>query len=210
MHRALQTLQTLQIYNFTTSFYPLLLEYLLYITTLVTTTPYLPPKCLLIVYFVPLVSSITLLLTLYQTAKELYIKPINPIALILFNPFLLTILLTLCIGEKKKTVLITTFSGPSAAYKPNYSHYCFRYCFCRCFFPYTTRIDLAATPYINLAATTRINLAVTTHINLAYYSPPYRGAVRLQSYYRPPYYRAARSWSYKYYLQLLYRPILDG
>ena len=66
--------------------YLLLLEYLLYITTLAT-TPYLQSKCLPIVYFVLLISSIALLLTLYQTAKELYIKPINPIGLILFIPF---------------------------------------------------------------------------------------------------------------------------
>ena len=66
--------------------YLLLLEYLLYITTLAT-TPYLQSKCLPIVYFILLASSIALLLTLYQTAKELYIKPVNPTGLILFIPF---------------------------------------------------------------------------------------------------------------------------
>ena len=85
------------------------------------------------------------------------------------------------------------FSRPPTAYKPNYSHYYFRYCFRyyfrRCFFPYTTYINLAATTYTNLATTIRINLAVT------YYLPPYRGAAKLSrswSYY-PPYYRVARS-----------------
>jgi hypothetical protein len=57
------------------------------------------------------------------------------------------------------------FSGPPAAYKPNYSRYYFRYYFRRCFFPYTARINLAATIRINPAAT--------------YYRPPYRGAARL-------------------------------
>jgi hypothetical protein len=81
-----------------------------------------------------------------------------------------------------------TFSGPSAAYKLNCSCYYFCYCFRRCFSPYTTRIDPAATARINLAATTCINPAAT------YYSPPYRGAARLWSYYYSPlYYRAARS-----------------
>ena len=85
------------------------------------------------------------------------------------------------------------FSGPPAAYKPNYSRYCFRYCFyCyfrRCFSPYTTRIDLAATAYTNSAATICINLAAT------YYLPPYYGAAKLSRLwsYRPPYYRVARS-----------------
>jgi hypothetical protein len=69
-------------------------------------------------------------------------------------------------------VLTTTFSGPSAAYKPTYSHHYLR-CFRRClryrfslYFPppYTARIGLAATAYINLAIT--------------YYGPPYRGAAR--------------------------------
>ena len=76
-----------------------------------------------------------------------------------------------------------TFSGP------NYSRYCFR----RCFSPYTARI--------NLAATTRINSATTPYINLAatYYSPPYYGPVRYRAYYYgSPYYRAARLWSYYY------------
>ena len=174
-------------HDLTTSSYPLLLKYLLYITTLAT-TPYLLPKCLPIVYFILLISSITLLLTLYQTTKEFYIKPINPTKLILFNPFLFTTLLILYIGEKKETVLIITFSRLSAAYKPNCSCYCFYYYFRRCFSPYTTYINLAATPHINPAITTRINLAVTTYINLAvttcinlamiYYSPPYCGATK--------------------------------
>jgi hypothetical protein len=55
---------------------------------------------------------------------------------------------------------MTTFSGPSAAYKLNYSRYYFR----RRFSPYTA--------YINPAATTRINPATT------YYGPPYYGAAR--------------------------------
>jgi hypothetical protein len=67
-----------------------------------------------------------------------------------------------------------TFSGPSAAYKLNYSRYYFRYCFRRrCSSPYTTRINLAATTRVNLAATPRINPAAT------YYSPPYCRAARL-------------------------------
>ena len=88
-----------------------------------------------------------------------------------------------------------TFSGPSAACKPNYCCYyfccCFRCCFryylyCR-FSPYTARIDLAATAYINLAAT--------------YYGPPYCGAARLWSYYYgPPCYGAAKYRSYERYL----------
>jgi hypothetical protein len=82
------------------------------------------------------------------------------------------------IGEKRYTVPIT-FSGPPAAYKLNYSRYCFRYYFRRCFFPYTARINLAATIYINPAAT--------------YYCPPYCRAARSWFYYYPPYYGAARS-----------------
>ena len=208
----------MQIYNLTTSSYSLLLKYLLYITTLAI-TPYLLPKCLSIVYFVLLTSSIALLLTLYWTAKKLYIKPINPIGLILFNPFLFTTLLILYIEEKKETVLIITFNRPSAAYKPNCSRYCFCYYFRHYFSPYTTCINLAATPHINLATTTCINPAATTHINLAvttcinlaitYYSPPYCKATKLWSYYHLPYYGAARSQSYKYCLQLLRHPILD-
>jgi hypothetical protein len=73
---------------------------------------------------------------------------------------------------------MTTFSGPSAAYKLNYSRYYSRYYLRRCFSlyfppPYTARIDPAATAYINPAATARIHLAAT------YYSLPYRGAARL-------------------------------
>ena len=177
----------MQIYNLTTSSYPLLLEYLLYITTLAT-TPYLLPKCLPIVYFVLLASSIALLLTLYQTAKELCIKPVNPAGLILFNPFLFTTLLILYIGEKKETILIITFSRPSTAYKLNCSHYCFRYYFRRCFSPYTTCINPAITPYINPAATTHINLAITTYIN-----PAATICINLAAtYYSPPYYRATK------------------
>jgi len=67
------------------------------------------------------------------------------------------------------STVLATFNGLSAVYKPNYSHYCFR----RCFFPYTTYINSAATAYINLAATAYINLAVNC------YGPPYRGATRL-------------------------------
>ena len=102
-----------------------------------------------------------------------------------------------------------TFSGPPAAYKPNYSRYYFRYYFrcyfCRCFSPYTTRINLAATARTNLAATIYINLAAT------YYLLPYRGAAKSSRSwsYRPPYYGAARSRSYKRRLQLLRCPILD-
>jgi len=62
-----------------------------------------------------------------------------------------------------------TFSGPSVAYKLNYSHYCLR----RYFSPYTARIDLAVTTYINLAATTSINLVAIC------YCPPYCGVARL-------------------------------
>jgi hypothetical protein len=99
---------------------------------------------------------------------------------------LLTTLLTLYIGEKKGTVLMTTFSEPSTAYKPTYSRYCLHY-FRRClryhfslYFPppYTARIGPATTACINSATT--------------YYSPPYRGAARSWSYYYLPY-RAARS-----------------
>jgi len=72
-----------------------------------------------------------------------------------------------------------TFSGPPAAYKLNYSRYYFRYYFRRCFFPYTARINLAASICINPATT--------------YYYPPYCGAARLWSYYRLPYYGVARS-----------------
>jgi len=96
-----------------------------------------------------------------------------------------------------------TFSGPSIAYKLNYSYYCLRHYFRRYFSPYTTRINpatayinLAATACTNLAVTTRTNLAATTYINLAatYYGPPYCGTARLWSYYyHPPYYGAARS-----------------
>jgi hypothetical protein len=94
-----------------------------------------------------------------------------------FSLFLLTTFLTLYIGEKKETVLTTTFSGPSAAYKLNYSRYYFRRYFRCCFSLYFLP------PY-----TARINLATT------YYSPPYYGAARLWSYcYYPPYYRVARS-----------------
>ena len=50
-------------------------------------TPYLPPKCLLIIYFVPPISSITLLLTLQQTVIELCIRPIYFIRLILSTLF---------------------------------------------------------------------------------------------------------------------------
>ena len=71
----------------------------------------------------------------------------------------------------------TTFSGPSAAYKLNYSRYCFRYYFHYyfryCFRYYFRHYFSPYTPYIDLATTARINLAVACH------SPPYRGAARL-------------------------------
>ena len=116
-----------------------------------------------------------------------------------------TTFLTLYIGEKKGTVPLTAFSGPSAAYRPNYSRYYFRYYFRRRFFlyfppPYTARIDLAAAAYINPAATAYIDPAATARIDPAttYYRPPYRGAARSWPYYyRPPYYEAARSRSYR-------------
>jgi hypothetical protein len=56
-------------------------------------------------------------------------------------------------------VLLIAFSGPSVAYKLNYSYYYFCYCFCRCFSPYTAYINLAATACINLAITICINPA---------------------------------------------------
>jgi len=89
-----------QIRDLTTSSYPLLLKYLLYITTLAT-TPYLLPKCLPIVYFATPASSIALLLTLYQTAKELHIKPINLTELIVFLFFLFITFLTLYRRKEK-------------------------------------------------------------------------------------------------------------
>ena len=176
-----------RLYNLTTSSYPLLLEYLLYITTLAT-TPYLLPKCLPIVSFAPVVSSIALLLTLYRTTKELHIRPVNLTGLILFILFILTLFLTLYIREKKGTVLTVTSSGPFAAYKPNYSRYCFHYYFCRRPSSYTARINPAAAAYINSAAAAYINPAATA------YGPSYcRAARSWPYYYRPPYYRAARS-----------------
>ena len=66
-------------------------------------------------------------------------------------------------------MVLTTFSGPSAAYKRNYSRYCLRHYFS----PYTARIDPAATTRINPAATTSINPVATC------YCPPYCGAARL-------------------------------
>ena len=70
-----------------------------------------------------------------------------------------------------------TFSGPSAAYKLDYSCYYF----CHHLFFYTACINLAATPCINLAATPYINLATTPYINLVvtHYSPPYCWAAKL-------------------------------
>jgi hypothetical protein len=128
------------------------------------TTPYLPPKCLPIVYFALPISSIALLLTLQRTVLELRIRPINLIRLILFFPLFPYLSNSIYIGEKKGAVS-TIFSGPSAAYKPDY-RCCFRYFRCfyyfrRCFSlhsppPYTARTDLAATCY----------------------SPPYYGPVR--------------------------------
>ena len=146
--------------------------------------------------FALVISSIALLLTLYQTAKELYIRPINLIGLILFILFILTIFLTLYIGEKKGLVPTVTSSGPFTVYKPNYSCYYFRYYFCCRPSSYTARINLAMAAYINSAITTYINSAVATYINLAitYYYPPYYRAARLWPYYYYPlYYRAARS-----------------
>jgi len=52
-------------------------------STAVATTPYLSPKCLLIVYFALLVSSIALLLTSQRTVMELRIRPITITGLIL-------------------------------------------------------------------------------------------------------------------------------
>ena len=79
-----------------------------------------------------------------------------------------------------------TFSGPSAAYNPNYSRYYFCYCFRR----------RRPSPSINLAAIA--------------YGPSYCGIARSWPYYyRLPYYRAARYQSYGRYLQLLRGPILD-
>jgi len=95
------------------------------------------------------------------------------------------------IGEKKGTVPITTFSGPSVAYNLNCSRYCFRYyfryCFRCCFRRYFRRCLSPYTARINPAATTSINLVAT------FYGPPYCEVARLWSYYRPPYYGAARS-----------------
>ena len=170
MHRTLyialyRALQVLQVYNLTVSFYPLLLKYFLYITTLVT-APYLLPKCLLIVGFILAISSITLLLTLYWAAKELYIRPVTFIGLILFILFLLITFLTLYIGEKKGTVLTTIFSGPFAAYKLNYSRYCGRYCLRRCYWFYYYR-----PPYRGAARSWPY-----------YHHPLYYGAARSRSY----------------------------
>ena len=110
--------------------------------------------------------------------RALY-KTYNSYRVNTFYSLLLTTLLY--IGEKKGTVLTTSFSGPSAAYKPNYSR---RYLRCR----FSLYFPLPYTARINPATTARINLATT------YYSPPYRGAARLWSYYyHPPYYGAARS-----------------
>jgi len=69
------------------------------------------------------------------------------------------------------------FIRPSAAYKPNYNHYCFRHYFRRYFHRYFHR-------YFLLPYTTRINLATT------YYSPPYTAYINLATtYYSLPYYR---------------------
>ena len=157
-----------------TSSYPLLLKYFLYITTLAT-APCLSPKCLPIVGFTVPISSITLPLTLYWTAKELYIRPITLAELILFILFLLTTFLTLYIGEKKRTVPLTAFSGPSIAYKPNYSRRCLCRCLCRCLRRYL--FFYFPPPY-----TAHINLATTC------YSPPYYGPVEYWAYYYGPLY----------------------
>ena len=71
---------------------------------------------------------------------------------------------------------MTTFNGPSVAYKLNYTRYYFR----RRFSPYTAYINLATTTYINPAVTLYINPAATTYINPAttYYGPSYYGAAR--------------------------------
>jgi len=112
----------------------------------------------------------------YKTCKSYKVNS-------LFYFFLITAFLTLYIGEEKGMVL-TTFNGPSTAYKLNYSYRCFRYYFryyFRCCFsfyfpsPYTARINPAATTSINLATTACINLAAIAYINLAATccSPPY-------------------------------------
>jgi hypothetical protein len=81
------------------------------------------------------------------------------------------------IGEKKLTVPMA-FSGSSAAYKLNYTFYCyFRYYFRRCFHRYFRRYFFlyfppSYTPRVNLAAIACINIAT------ACYSPPYYGPVR--------------------------------
>ena len=148
----------------------------------------------------------------YKTCKSCRVNP--------FILFILTIFLTLYIGEKKGTVPTATSSGPFAAYKPNYSRYCFRYYFCRRPSSYTARInpaaaayiDSAATAYVDSAAAAYVNPAATAYIDLAatYYRPPYRRAARSWPYYyRPPYYGAARSRSHGRRLQLLRRPTLD-
>jgi len=148
----------------------------------------------------------------YKTYKSYKVYP-------LFYSFLITAFLTLYIGEKKGMVL-TTFNGPSTAYKPNYSYRCFRYCFRCCFSLYflplytartnpavttsinpaaTTSINSAATARIDSAATARINSAATACINLAVTccSPPYYRPVGYWAYYySPPYRGAARLWFY--------------
>jgi hypothetical protein len=98
----------------------------------------------------------------------------------------------------------TTFSGPSAADKPNYSRHYIRRCFRRCFSPYTARIDPAATACINLATTARINPVATTRINPAATALTDLAAItRINSVatcYGPPYYGVARSQSYRHCL----------
>ena len=66
-------------------------------------------------------------------------------------------------------VLTTTFSGPSAAYKPNWSYYYSRYCSRYCFRRYFRR---CFSLYFPPPYTPQINPAATHH------SPPYRRAAR--------------------------------
>ena len=102
---------------------------------------------------------------LYKTCKSYRVNPFYSFLTYYFSN-------SIYIGEKKGTVLITTFSGPSAAYNLNYSYYYSRYCFRRCFHHYFSPY----TAHINPVTTTSINLVTT------YYGPPYRRAARSRSY----------------------------
>ena len=117
----------------------------------------------------------------YKTYKS---YKVNPLFTLLTYYFFNSIY----IGEKKGIVLMT-FSGSSAAYKPNYNYYyfcyCFHYYFCYCFhyyfcycFRYCFRYYFRRcfspnTARINPATTTRINPTATC------YGPPYYKAARL-------------------------------